>query len=281
LSTAKTHAKTCFVDLQVEDYKEILLAKFETRRVSEPNYSLRRFAQAIGLTPSNLSDIFKGRCGLSLEGAIRVAEALQLNENERQDFLDLVESQHARSQADRAAAKRRLDERRKRPFQNAAAEISAIEHWYYLAALELVELTNGQIDEQSLSERLSINREQARDAFVALLNLRLIKLENGRYVRLKNEFAVAAPTPSHRIQNYHRQMLQLAEGSLTRQPLKRRQFSSTVMTFDSKRIDEAKEFLAQVEDEFFRRFEAKDGADCVYALNLQLFGVDRQAGDQS
>lgn len=269
------------VDFQPSDYKDILLSKFESQRASRPTLSLRKFAQSIGLTPSNLSDIFKGRCGLSAEGAIKVADALGMTGNERERFLDLVLSRHARSRADREAALRRLQEGEKKPFKEVAAvsEMSALRKWYYLAAFELIELTQGAIDETSLSERLSISQEEAREAFAALLHSNLIRRENGRYVCSRLEFAFETPAPSLDVQNYHRQMLGRSEYALSKQPMDRRQFSSTQFTFDIGRLAEAKQFLRQAEDEFFLRFEAKEGGNCVYALNLQFFGIDRRPED--
>ncbi len=262
------------------DYKDILIEKYEAMRVREPGFSLRRFAQAIGLTPSNLSDIFKGRCGLSVRGAAKIARSLEMDEVESRHFLDLVESRHARSQAQREAAAKRLEERELRPFTDIVTreELPVISKWYFLAALELVTVTKGEIDESDLSRRLSISVDEARETFFMLMRLNLISAVDGKWVRTKNHLVAESPVPSDIIRQYHHQILELAGNALFEQPMPERKFSTTMLTFDSKRMEEVRTFLNEMNDEFFRRFEAQTTGDSVRVFSFQFFRVDDGKG---
>ncbi|RYZ63512.1 MAG: TIGR02147 family protein, partial [Proteobacteria bacterium] len=94
----------------IPDYRDVLLRHFELKRAKRPSYSLRAYAKDLQLTPSNLSDVLKGRCGISSAVASRIAEALKLGSEESAFFADLVESKHARSRADREAALKRVQQ---------------------------------------------------------------------------------------------------------------------------------------------------------------------------
>lgn len=264
------------MELKSTDYKEVLLEKYEAMRAREPGLSLRQFAFTIGLSPSNLSDIFNGRCGLSAQGAVKIARALEMDEAEQSFFLDLVESRHARSRADRDAALKRLEERDRRPFHDnvSGEEIHSISKWYYIAALELVTITRGAIDEKDLSRRLSISIEDAEETFRTLEQLKLIKGRNGSWTRTKNHLLAESPTPSPLIRQFHQQILELAGHALNERPMSERKLSTTMLTFDSKRMDEARAFLDEMNDEFFRRFEAQTTGDSVRAFAFQFFRVD-------
>lgn len=266
--------------MQPTDYKDILLEKYEAMRAKKPALSLRQFALAIGITPSNLSDIFKGRCGLSPKNAAKVADGLGMDESEARYFLDLVESKHARSRPDREAAQKRLEERSQHPLGSPVKgeAVHAITKWYYMAALELITLTDGKIDAVDLSKRLSITIDEAKTAFSTLRKLGLIKLVSGRFVREKEHLLVESPTPSALVRKYHEQILALGQNAVMEKPMTERKLSSTLMTFDSRRYEEVTQFLSEMDNEFYRRFEAKTTGDSVHCFSFQFFRVDEKAG---
>lgn len=268
--------------VRTEDYRDVLNEKYEALRSRNPNLSLRKFAAMIGLTPSNLSDVFKGRRGLSARNALKIAEALGMDEGEKKTFLDLVESRHARSHAEKRAALRRLEARRSSPFHDPVRgeEMDVVSRWYYVAALELVTLCHGLIEAHELSARLSISQEEAERTFETLEKLRLIERREARWVRTKDHLLAESPSPSNSIREFHGQILDLAKDAVHEQAMEERKFSSTLMTFDSRRMDEVRAFLNEMNDEFFRRFEAQTTGDSVRCFSFQFFRVDESGGVQ-
>lgn len=252
------------------------MSKYEALRLRKPGLSLRKFAFTIGISPSNLSDVLKGRCGLSSENAIKIASNLKLSSIEQKRFLDLVASRHARSRVERDAAKKRIAKQEARPLKDDAegSEIHSISKWYYMAALELVTLTKGQLTPDDLSKRLSISADEAAAALETLQKLGLISRAKGRYIRTKNHLVVQSAVPSLIVRKYHEQILLRARDALFTKPMPERKLSSTVFTFDSKRRDEVIEFLEEVDDELYRRFETDESADSVQCFSYQFFRLD-------
>ena len=71
--------------------RDFLSEEFERRVKSNPRYSLRAFANHLGLSPGELSEIFRGKRALGTRALTRVGKALGLNATEnRQDRKSVV-----------------------------------------------------------------------------------------------------------------------------------------------------------------------------------------------
>ena len=87
--------------MQTRDYRDLLASEYEERCRRNSHYSLRAFARDLNLGAPRLSDVLNYKSGLSKEASAKIAERLGYNEEEKSFFCTLVESQHARSRAQR------------------------------------------------------------------------------------------------------------------------------------------------------------------------------------
>ncbi|MBX2994866.1 MAG: helix-turn-helix domain-containing protein [Bdellovibrionaceae bacterium] len=70
----------------------IFLTSILQKRQSEnPSYSLRAFARDLGLSNGRLSDLLSGKSNVGLKVALRISDALELKDNERERFLLLAD----------------------------------------------------------------------------------------------------------------------------------------------------------------------------------------------
>lgn len=69
---------------------EFLADELDRRKTRNPRYSLRGFAQYLEMEPAALSRILGGKQPLSLRSTRRIAEILNLNDVEREDFFRSV-----------------------------------------------------------------------------------------------------------------------------------------------------------------------------------------------
>lgn len=93
----------------MESYREILTQALENRSQRRPGYSQNALARDLGLRPSQLSEVLRGKKGLSRTSAERVAQVLGLDPHLRTRFCDMVESEHGRSRKKRERAQARLE----------------------------------------------------------------------------------------------------------------------------------------------------------------------------
>lgn len=93
-------------------FVEYLIDRFQMRVDRNPHYSLRAFARDLKIDASRLSQILKGKQGLSMTFAERICYSLRLSEAESRHFCHLVASRHARSNFARVQAKKALEQDR-------------------------------------------------------------------------------------------------------------------------------------------------------------------------
>lgn len=79
-------------------YRDIIRAEFQRRREIKTFYSLRRFAQDLGIKPMHLSAIFKDKKGIGKEKSYLIARALGLTPKESEYFRLLAAQESARAQ---------------------------------------------------------------------------------------------------------------------------------------------------------------------------------------
>src|SRR3954469_11187074 len=114
-------------------YQDFLLEEFRSRRSRNPHYSLRAFARDLGMPASKLSQNLRGLCGISVAKAEKIAGKLQMRDDEKQLFLALVESQHARSRVARQQAQASLQRIREEKLDEMSLEtFSTIRDWYHM-----------------------------------------------------------------------------------------------------------------------------------------------------
>lgn len=85
-------------------YREILKEELVRRQTRNPGYSQRAFARDLGIRSNRLSEILRGKQGISPQLAVTVAERLTSSEAYRSLFLYSVMSEHSRTEVERERA---------------------------------------------------------------------------------------------------------------------------------------------------------------------------------
>lgn len=261
-----------------QNFREILEFKFQECRNRRPQYSMRAFARDLDLQTSNFFDIMRGRCGLSGNTAAKVAVRLKLSSDETDYFVDLVESQHSRNLNERKAALRRLKRfalsHNKLQLENEKLEL-CLSQWYHPALLELVGIKNGRLDAASAARYLGISEQEAAQGLDHLEQMKLLLRQQDLYLRTDEHILAESPAPSAAVKNMHKQILALAVKAIDQQEISKRKNLSSLLSFNSARTAEAREFLERTHREFLEKFGAKEeNGDSVYAVSTQLFRVD-------
>src|SRR5262245_35671560 len=114
-------------------YRSILMSEMMRRMKVNPAYSLRRFAQQIGVSPATLSGILNGRRRLSPRSAGKIAEKLDLPPQQAGLFY-----QSAMSELSPAWLKTRTQESLGNGSYKTLSEdiFQFLSDWYYYAILE-------------------------------------------------------------------------------------------------------------------------------------------------
>lgn len=252
-------------------YQDFLLEEFKARRARNPNYSLRAFARDLGMPASKLSQNLRGLCGISVAKAETIADKLQMREDDRQLFLALVESQHARSRVARQQAASALENiRRDRMAELDVEKFSVIRDWYHMAILEMTEITSFRPDPQWMASRLDLPVDIVREAINRLSELGLLRTEGPRWEQSSTDLELPSGGPSRAVKEHHKQLLTKAIVAVDEVAIEEREYSSQTLAVPKAAIPEIKNLIRE-----FQRKVARlaNGAskDEVYALTIQLF----------
>ena len=259
---------------EAEDFKSILTEVLEQRCAKNPRYSLRSFARDLGLSPSRLSDVLKGRYGLSRAAASEIAVKLGLSESERERFCDLVESRHSRNPKQRKEAAARLIESPTPDYRQLTLDgFQVISEWYHYAILELCLVEDFQSDVEWIAKRLGLSTHVAKSAIERLERLDLLEEVRGRLKPTEGFTASPNDIPSEAIKKFHRQILEKAMSAIDFQSVEERDLSSVVLAIDKRDLPEAKQAIKKFRRGFDKKFSASQSKSEVYCLAMQFFSL--------
>lgn len=260
------------------NYRDMLLQELEKRCRRNPQYSMRSFARDLSISPSRLSDVLKGRYGLSRVAAEQIAKKMEWEPLRRTYFCDLVASRHSRSDTQKKEAQKRL----KRLYRDLHAQqlsldaFQLISDWYHYAILELTLTENFQSDTEWISQRLAVDQHLIESAIQRLLRLGLLEKTNRTLRATAASTFTPSGIPSEAIRKNHRQILRKAEAALETQSVQERDFSSVVLAVRKKDLPEAQEAIKAFRRQFDAQFSQATPKDEVYCLAVQFFNLTQK-----
>jgi uncharacterized protein (TIGR02147 family) len=249
-------------------FRQVLRDELDKRLFCNPRYSLRAFARDLELTPSRLSELISGKQGMSRRAAMQVGRRLGFVRSQLLWFCDLVDSEHARSQARRDAARERVQRHTPVPGDVLGLdEFRCIADWHHLAILEMAKLAAWRPDPAWIGAQLGIPPAEAEAAVTRLVGLGLLEPTGDAGVNLR----VSAPAPSAAIRAFHRQIVAKAADAIDAVPMERRILGATVIAVDRRRLPELATRLRALRQEFEAEASQHDERDAVYCFSTQLF----------
>ncbi|MCO4756049.1 MAG: TIGR02147 family protein, partial [Bacteriovoracaceae bacterium] len=188
-------------------YRTILEEEINFRMKENCSYSLRAFARDIGISPSQLSDIFKGKTGLSSKKAVSIAQKLGLSKKETELFKALVEVEHGRSPIIVQEAQRFISSMEyNSKFKGLSLDgFKLISDWEYFAILSAMELDDYDGTTEFLKNELGLDQSVVEDCIKRLLKLDLIDLKNGKFVATGEMFTTSHDIASTALKRFHKQ----------------------------------------------------------------------------
>lgn len=236
---------------------------------------MRAFARDLGLATSTLTEIMKGKYGLSHERAFQVAERMHLNESQCLHFAELFTMQFSRSEKAKKQARTAVLSRTNQVYQDLQEDaFRTISDWHHLALLELLEMEQHSYETAHLlAERLELPQDLVLESLQRLERLNLIVIKKDRLVTTGDFTTVGNGRASEAIRSFHTQVLSRAQAALENQSVDEREFSSTIFTISREDLGAAKKLLQSFRREFATRFAKSKSPDDVYCLGIQFFSL--------
>jgi uncharacterized protein (TIGR02147 family) len=260
------------------NYRQVLIRELASRTRRNPSYSLRAFARDLNIPAPKLSQALRGIKGFSAERANAIANHLALSTSEKELFIDLVQSEHARSQTHREEAKKRVAQKTENDgFCELDLErFQIISDWFHFAILELTDVKTFESSPEWISERLGISLTETKAAVERLLDFGLLtKNRKGDLQQTFADLATPSGIPSRSIREQHYQLLKKADKALDTFSVNERDFSAITLAIASEDIPKAKNLIKVFRRKFNKEMQSSPEKDRVYCISIQFFPLDK------
>ncbi|MFS4458611.1 TIGR02147 family protein [Bdellovibrio sp. HCB2-146] len=234
---------------------QFISSKFEELRKRNPRLSLRAVARKAGISAGRFSEIIAGKRKLSSYYADKIADAMRLSQNERNELFSYVETSSRKKLSSRV-----LQER----------EIAMITGWENYAILSLMKTQDFRSESEWIADRLGITKSQVEKSLGTMESLGIIKKNSLGYVRTSESFQTMSEIPSRHLRQVHHNELAKALEVMENTPVSVRSFSSATMPVNLNRLAEAKKMILEFQNSLMQFLEQGEKTE-VYNFNMQLF----------
>ncbi len=237
-----------------------------------PHYSLRAYARDLCVHPSTLSQVLKGNRPLPLKDSANVVNGLKLGPKDKTLFMESLYKQ--KISLDKIAISPQEDR-----YILDETCYKAIAEWEHFAVLELYELQDFLPTVDGVARKLKITPMRAEVVINNLLTCGLLKVNNeGKFERTHTSVRTTEDVKSLALVESHKETLAMGMNKLEEIEVELRDFSSTTVAIDLKKLTEAKTIIR----EFRQKMEAllRDGNKTdLYQLAIQFFPLTDSKND--
>jgi uncharacterized protein (TIGR02147 family) len=261
------------------NYRTFLRANLVARIQRNSNYSLRAFAQQLGITSSYLSEILNEKKNLSSESALKISSRLGLKGDESEYFRLLVQLGSTRDPELKAVILARAKAINPNPVRHdlSVDYFKMIADWFHLPIRQLASIEGFDFNSKNIASRLGISRHEAEEAIERLVRLELIEKDaSGRYRKTDNNMLVKSPVPNNGLRKFHRQMLNKAIEALETQTPAEKFIGSETLAFDPAQLKQAETILEECFSRLVELTEAGKSKSQVYHLGIQFFNLTQE-----
>jgi transcriptional regulator with XRE-family HTH domain len=247
-------------DSEITDFRLFIQREFVNRCRKNPRYSLRAFAKSLGIEPSPLSAILRGKRPISAKMKKRLGLALGFNLEELENF---------------GGPQKRTVKVQQMTLDNYAI----IADWYHYAILELIKVKGFKSSPDYIAKALNIGMTEAHIAIERLKRVGLLGINRGRWfdttaaVLLSNISTEQTGPANKKLQ---KQILEMSIKSLEEMPLEVRNQTSITVAINSEDLPEAKKRIQNFRRELCAFFESNTKPTHVYHLGISLYPVSVQ-----
>ncbi|MDX9731715.1 MAG: DUF4423 domain-containing protein [Bdellovibrionales bacterium] len=260
-----------------QSYQQIRLKiEFNRAHTRHRKYSLRAYANRLGLHPGTLSGVMSGKRSLPVKSALLVAEKLQLKGAERRLFVEsgaLLRFQ--KKNGGQLSYSQELLTSRNR-YLDLWKQYTLIAEWEHAAVLSLMDLEEFRLDARWIAKRLGLTTKRASQVIANLKSSKTVRRQQGEWVRSDINYTTTDDISSQALRDAHIAELELAKNRLETTPISLRQYSSLTLTLNPERLPDAKKMiqsflmnLAEYLEKDSTQSRRRKGE--VYQIGLQMF----------
>jgi uncharacterized protein (TIGR02147 family) len=263
------------------DYRAFLRQAFDARKSKSAKFSYRYLAGKTGLNAGFLLRVMKGERNLSLNHAMKIAEAFGLGKKESEYLELLILFNQADVPKEKLMYHKKLLAFPKTKIKTVEpAQFDFYDKWYYTAIREVLNFHPFRGDFEKLAGMLepAIKPAEAGNAVDVLAKLGFLRKGPSGSYALDSQFIGSGPAvPATVIHKYQLATMELAMGALGRFSREERDVSTVSLSLSAKGLEAVKERTREFRKGLMEIADGDTAADRAFQLNIQLFPVSRKA----
>jgi uncharacterized protein (TIGR02147 family) len=263
------------------DYREFLKAMFAYKKQTTPSYSYRFFSRMAGFSsPNFLKLVMEGQRNLTNTSIAGIAKGFKLKKPERDFFENLVFMNQATDHSERDHYYRKMIAAKSHGKVKSieTARYEYFSRWYLPVIRELVIFGDRKMTAEQIAEKLypAVRVKDVETALRRLESLGLIfKDEKGQWQQADSLLSTGPEVQSLLITNFHKEMIRLAEESITRHEAKTRDITALTISMKKNRMAELKQKIADFRKDILKEFATDEDSDQVMQINIQAFPLTK------
>lgn len=241
--------------------QEALKQEYKRRCDLNPSYSVRAYAQSLGINSGSLTSILNGKRSIGPRVAKKLINQLELTGWDKQNYLNNYLLRNTESIPRDKKAKRTLQE----------DEIELISSWEHFAILSYLE-TKQSKTLISISNKFNLPIGKCRQSLERLKRLGLVNYENSEWQLINEECELQTThdIPNYAIRKAHKEYIEMASQSIEQHHVEDREIIGSTLAIDPSKLPEAKKKIRDFIEEL-SKYLSSNNKEEVYRINLQLF----------
>jgi uncharacterized protein (TIGR02147 family) len=262
-----------------KSYRTFLREILVEKQKKNPRFSLRAFAQQLGIQPSFLSLVLNGKRDFSEETVGLIAEKLSLEPNQAREFSLLVRLEKVKNTNQRDQLLQDLKVLRPDLAQIRDLNIDqfkTIADWYHLPLQILIDLEGFAWSDENAAQALGISVHEVKLALERLSALELIEWNPGTRPRaVGGSRMVHAPEHNQALKIYHETMLKKNIEALYEQDPDQRLTATLSVALNEEQLQEARAILLSAQKKILKLCQTRSAKKEIYHVGLNLFQITR------
>lgn len=262
---------------EFDNYRMYLKSELADRQSNNPSYSLRAMARQLNVAGSTLSEIINGHANLSVTTARKIAGGLNLANEEKNYFCDLVQLNSESNLEAKEQLSVKMDKlypKYQKSLDLSLELFKQLSDWYHLTIMEMPFLNKFDLSSVNISKFLDIPVPLVELAIDRLVILGIFeRTKSGALVRRQHDLKVRSEIQSAAMKKYYKQALEKVSAAIDTQTPGERLSGYLNLAIDEKAFPE----IDQAIDRFFsevKLISAKyKNKKNVYHLSLHFINM--------
>lgn len=257
------------------DYRDYLKSHYEIKKKGNRYFSYKVFANAVGMDQSHLAKVLMHHMHLPPDKISHFTRYLDLQGSEKEYFESLVHFGRAVSPSEVKLWFEKLQLIRPPQFRVITNDqFEYFSHWYTPVIRSLLGII-GECSPTDLSSRIQpkISAAEVNAAIELLFRLGMIEKNESQWKLSEPHIGSGQVSNSRVLREYHRQVLDIAVGSIDTIPIQNRDISSLVIAIDDFAFDDIRSMTRDFRMAIQKRIDQVEHANRVYHFNIQIVPV--------